>query len=47
MDIDFAVKQILETLGVCRGGEIFVINSMKFFKILDLTQALASFYKKK
>jgi UDP-N-acetylglucosamine 4,6-dehydratase len=47
IDIDFAVKQILESLKVSRGGEIFVINSMKSFKILDLAQALVSFYKKK
>jgi nucleoside-diphosphate-sugar epimerase len=47
IDIDFAAKKILESLKVSRGGEIFVINSMKSFKILDLAQALVSFYKKK
>ena len=47
IDIDFAVKKILESLKVSRGGEIFVINSMKSLKILDLAKALVSFYKKK
>ena len=47
MDIDHAANEVLKTLQLSRGGEIFVIKSMYSFKILDLTKVMVRYYKKK
>ena len=47
MDIDHAANEVLKTLQLSRGGEIFVIKSMYSFKILDLAKVMVRYYKKK
>ena len=47
MDIDHAANEVLKTLQMSRGGEIFVIKSMCSFKILDLANVMMRYYKKK
>lgn len=47
MDIDHAANEVLKTLQVSRGGEIFAIKSMYSFKILDLANVMVRYYKKK
>jgi UDP-N-acetylglucosamine 4,6-dehydratase/5-epimerase len=47
MDIELAAKKIINSLQICRGGEIFIIKAMKTFKIFDLAETLINYYKKK
>lgn len=47
MDIDHAASQVLKSLEISRGGEIFAIKSMHSFRIIDLAKVIISFYKKK
>ena len=47
MTIDQAVNSILKTINKMSGGEIFILKSMKCFKILDLAFSLVDYYKKK
>lgn len=46
MSIDQATLSILKSLEMMKGGEIFILKSMKCFKILDLGEALVQYYKK-
>ena len=43
MDIELAANKIITSLQKCRGGEIFIIKSMKSIKIFDLAEALIDF----
>ena len=47
--IDFAVKNIIDSLKIMKGGEIFIINNMKSLKIYDLAEAIKKYlnFKKK
>lgn len=45
MLIDSAVKLIKESISLMRGNEIFILNSMKSFKVLDLAYVLKSIFK--
>jgi len=47
--IDIAIKKIIKALILMKKGEIFIINNMRSFKILDLSKAIIKHfsYKKK
>ena len=47
MTINDSVKLIIRALNYMKGNEIFILKSMKCFKIIDLASALLKFYKKK
>ena len=47
MVIDSAVKLITESISLMRGNEIFILNSMKSFKVFDLALVLKSIFKSK
>ena len=47
MTIDDSIKLIIRALNYMKGNEIFILKSMKCFKIIDLASALLKFYKKK
>ena len=47
MVIDSAVKLITESISLMRGNEIFILNSMKSFKVFDLALVLKSILKSK
>ena len=47
IDIELAAKQILNALKISKGGEIFIIKSMRAIKIFDLAKVLINFYNKK
>ena len=47
MNLDDATKKILKSIEISRGGEIFAIQSMKSFKVIDLAKALIKHHKKK
>jgi FlaA1/EpsC-like NDP-sugar epimerase len=47
MTIEDSVNLILTALKNMRGCEIFILKSMKCFKIIDLANALLSYFKKK
>ncbi len=47
MTIDDSIKLIIRALNYMKGNEIFILKSMKCFKIIDLALALLKFYKKK
>ena len=47
MPINGAVKLIIESLVLMRGHEIFILNSMKSFKIIDLANILKIILKSK
>jgi FlaA1/EpsC-like NDP-sugar epimerase len=47
MTIEDSVNLILAALKNMRGCEIFILKSMKCFKIIDLANALLSYFKKK
>ena len=46
MNLDDAAKKILKSIEISRGGEIFAIQSMKSFKVIDLAKALIKHHKK-
>tara|TARA_B100000989_G_C19530190_1_gene469218 strand:- start:672 stop:1703 length:1032 start_codon:yes stop_codon:yes gene_type:complete len=46
MSLQDAVGSIIKSLYLMRGQEIFILKSMKCFKIYDLAQALIGYYKK-
>jgi len=45
MTIDDCTKMILKAIFLTKGKEIFILKSMKCFKIIDLANALSKFYK--
>lgn len=45
MTIDECTKMILKAIYLTKGKEIFILKSMKCFKILDLANELLKFYK--
>ena len=47
MTINDSIKLIIRALNYMKGNEIFILKSMKCFKIIDLALALLKFYKKK
>ena len=47
MTINDSVKLIIRALNYMKGNEIFILKSMKCFKIIDLASALLKFYKKR
>ncbi len=47
MTINDSIKLIIRALNYMKGNEIFILKSMKCFKIIDLASALLKFYKKK
>jgi UDP-N-acetylglucosamine 4,6-dehydratase/5-epimerase len=47
MLIESAVRLITESISLMRGNEIFILNSMKSFKVLDLAIVLKSIFKSK
>ena len=47
MNLDDAAKKILKSIEISRGGEIFAIQSMKSFKVIDLAKALIKHHKKR
>ncbi len=46
MNLNIAAQKILKSIEVCRGGEIFAIQSMESFKIDDLAKALNNYFSK-
>lgn len=47
MTVDDSVNLILKSIKEMKGFEIFVLKSMKCFRIIDLAEALLFFFKKK
>ena len=47
MTISDCTKMILKAICLTKGQEIFILKSMKCFKILDLANELIKFYKNK
>ena len=47
LTIDNAVKNICSSIEIMKGNEIFVINNLPIFNILDLAEVLIKYYKKK
>ena len=47
LTIDNAVKNICSSIELMKGKEIFVINNLPIFNILDLAEVLVKYYKKK
>jgi UDP-N-acetylglucosamine 4,6-dehydratase/5-epimerase len=47
MTVEDSVNSILSVLSIMKGYEIFILKSMKCFKIIDLANALLFYYKKK
>ena len=45
ISIESAVKNVLESILIMRGGEVFIIKNLKAFKIIDLAYALKKIYK--
>ena len=41
-----SVKSVLTTIKIMKGGEVFIMKSMKCFKIYDLALALANYFNK-
>ena len=46
MTVDESIDSILNALNQMRGFEIFILKSMKCFKIIDLAEALLFYFKK-
>ena len=44
ISIESAVKKVLESILMMRGGEVFLIKNLKAFKIIDLAYALKKIY---
>ena len=44
ISIERAVKNVLESILMMRGGEVFIIKNLKSFKIIDLAYALKKIY---
>jgi len=44
ISIESAVKTVLESILMMRGGEVFIIKNLKAFKIIDLAYALKKIY---
>lgn len=47
MTVSDSINLILRAINYMKGNEIFILKSMKCFKIIDLASALLKFYKKK
>ena len=47
MTLNESVKSVLKTIKIMKGEEIFILKSMKCFKIYDLALALANYFNKK
>ena len=47
LTIDNAVKNICSSIELMKGKEIFVINNLPIFNILDLAEVLVKYYRKK
>ena len=47
LTIDNAVKNICGSVALMKGSEIFVINDLPIFNIMDLANVLVKYYKKK
>ena len=44
ISIESAVKNVLKSILMMRGGEVFIIKNLKAFKIIDLAYALKKIY---
>ena len=46
MTLNESVKSVLNAIKFMKGNEIFIMKSMKCFKIYDLADALVTYFKK-
>ncbi len=47
MSLNEAVNSIFESIKIMKGGEIFILKSMKCFRIFDLASSLVKYFNKK